>query len=106
MATQEKTSIGYVIELLKTPIPFLTPARARRRAARKNLAKKSEPYSQPFFLSGAIEKGSACKFAIGGEDFVIDNDTWIFGEVRYGATASVKGERRGNQNFAKKIVMN
>ena len=44
-----------------------------------------------FALNGVIKPGMDSKYAINGADFVIDDDTWVFGEIAYGNKAIIEG---------------
>jgi hypothetical protein len=96
-------------EILLTPIPlpsFGRPAArgsGRRAALRRRSSAPAAVSTQTFHLSGPLERGTNTKYAISGQDFVIDENTWIFGEFRLGAVAAVKGERQGEQHYAKKV---
>jgi hypothetical protein len=103
------STLDQIKDLLLTPIPlFGKPQRRtgvnRRRSPRRADAERA-PAPSAFHLTGPLEKGAYTKFASGGEDIVIDANTWIFGEFRLGSIAVVKGERIGSQNFAKKVTI-
>ncbi len=102
------TAFDMVRDILLTPIPlpsFGRPARrsGTRRPAVRRKASSSEAAARDFHLSGPLERGAQTKYAVGGQDLIINENTWIFGEFRLGAVAIVRGERVGAQNFAKKI---
>lgn len=104
------SALERVKEILFTPIPlFGKPSKGSRRRARRLPVRRAEASEKPirsqFHLTGVLGAGQTTKFAIAGEDIVIDEDTWIFGEVRLGGLATVKGEKIGAQNFAKKLTM-
>jgi len=101
------STFDQIKELLLTPIPlFGKPQRRSRMNRRKSPRREgAAPAPTSFHLSGPLEKGAQTKFSINGQDIVIDADTWIFGEFRLGSLATVKGERVGSQNFAKKVTI-
>lgn len=107
--TQVPSAMERMKEILLTPIPlpsFGRPAArgsGRRAALRRRSSAPAAVSTQTFHLSGPLERGTNTKYAISGQDFVIDENTWIFGEFRLGAVAAVKGERQGEQHYAKKV---
>ena len=68
---------------------------------------KKEILSQgpKFTLIGEITRGQSADYAINGEDFVIDSDARINGDLKIGAQANVRGNRIGDRNYAKKIFI-
>lgn len=60
---------------------------------------------RPFTLEGQIMRGNRGAFSVAGEDFVISNDTWIFGDVVVGALATVHGVTKNGERIARKIVV-
>jgi len=59
-----------------------------------------------FTLVGKVDRGIDSEFAINGEDFLIDADTRVSGEsLKLYSFANVRGERIGNRNYAKKILV-
>ena len=59
-----------------------------------------------FGLDGKLKPGMDSKYAINGADFVIDDDTWIFGDLAYGVRASVEGViSEAGERLAAKVVM-
>lgn len=70
-------------------------------------SRRGRPHSKPrerYAISGVLSRGSECQFAINGEDIEVDQYTWIFGEMRYGATARVTCENRGATTYALKVM--
>lgn len=49
------------------------------------------PGSTLMMLQGIIEPGQASAFSIQGVDFMIEDSTWIVGDVKLGAGAVIKG---------------
>lgn len=110
--SQNAGALSYMVELLFTPIPFLTRDKSKKRLhmrrariARKSANANPAVATRSFIMNGLLEKGTGTPFAIGGEDFVIDENTWVFGDVRVGTLATVRGERHGSKNYAKKVVI-
>lgn len=107
-------TLSVVYDILLSPVPFLPKGslipkhgriynrnkRQRRRALAEGISRTLN-----FTLKGEIDRGNLTKFSINGEDFVIDKDTWIFGEVRAGVVAVVKGVKIGGANFARKVMV-
>ncbi len=116
-------TLASVLDMLLKPIPYLPgnslisprpPSRnevKRRREKRKGkrqpaqLEGKMGETAQQFTLKGVIERGSRTPYALNGNDFSLDSDTWIFGEVRVGAEATVIGLRMSDVTYAKKIII-
>ena len=119
LAMSQTSPLDAVIDLLLTPVPFLPSAsfvyslrspKGRARPAPRRVVKSAgRPHGQPpvqgISVKGKLELGSATPYAVCGHDFVIDKDTWIFGEVRLGATAMVQLVRTPNGVHAKKLMV-
>ncbi len=58
-----------------------------------------------FSMIGELTKGRTTEFSVNGEDFVIDSDTRVSGTLRHGKSATIRGQRLGNRNYAKKIFI-
>ena len=81
---------------------FTTPPPQKRRKAAE--AARKSPAA--FNLKGELKPGQGSPFSVGGTDIIIDSDSWVFGELTYGATATVTGVRRsGGERYATKIVV-
>lgn len=91
-------------EVLTTPVtltgrPLSADELRRKRAAKarrrlKGILNPTETLEQraiQFTIQGRIEAGSQTPFAISGNDFAIDDGTWMLGKVSLGATVTVKG---------------
>jgi hypothetical protein len=60
-----------------------------------------------FMLEGKLAAGSGTHLSIDGHDLVMDQDTWIFGELSIGAHAKIRGIIiHGHQRLCKSIVVN
>ncbi len=60
-----------------------------------------------FVFEGDLQYGHSTDYAVHGVDIHINNDTWVFGDLRIGAQATVKGiYAKGDQAHAKKIIIN
>jgi hypothetical protein len=81
--------------------------RAAASAATKTAAAAAAQGSHAqFSLMGTLERGASSKFAVRGEEFVVDNNTWIFGQLNVGAEVMVQGVfRKGDERYAKKIIV-
>ena len=55
-------------------------------------------------VSGTLERGARTLFSVGGTDFIIDENTWVFGSLRIGSQVSVDIILKGNSPYAKKIA--
>ena len=58
-----------------------------------------------FTLVGEIERSSKGDYSINGENFVIDSDARINGDLAIGKQAEIRGHRIGGINYAKKIIV-
>lgn len=57
-------------------------------------------------IKGYIEPGSRTRYAIDSQDIVVDDDTWIFGNLKIGAKATVRAKIEGSDcGYAKSIVI-
>ena len=103
------STLEQIRDILLTPIPLFGKPQMRtalnRRKSPRRVGPERAPSPTTFDMTGPLEKGAYTKFSIGGEDIVIDGNAWIFGEFRLGSIATVKGERVGAQNFAKKVTI-
>ena len=83
----------------------------RKQRARKRMLGKSgslEFVNEPsqFILRGLIEEGDKSPFSVDGQDFIIEDATWVVGIVVPGALATIKGViERDGQHHAKSIVV-
>lgn len=99
---------------------FLTPAEIRQRRAekaRRSLHRKygirangastiSVAQLEPFNMQGKLEPGEDSAFSINGQDFVLDDSTWMIGELVFGARATIKGViNEHGERLAKSIVV-
>lgn len=69
------------------------------------IRKQIESGPPQFSLIGKLERGHDSEYAVNNEDFIIDSETRINGTLRMGESAMVRGDRIGNRNYAKKIVI-
>lgn len=121
----QNSALNSFVDFLFQPLPFIAPdsmlgrisfitrsgpqsRRARRRSAnaqyRSGKVLRADA-RDTLVETGCIQRGENATFSINGRDFVINPDTWIFGEVCVGASASVMLIRKGQQLSAKKIVI-
>jgi len=56
-------------------------------------------------FSGPLERGRESPFAIAGNDIHVTPDTWVFGNIEIGATATITAQHADGKFIAKKIVM-
>ena len=119
------SKLDYVVGILLTPVPLLPEhsfllrrapearlAEVRRKRAAARIAKSASvpssaraPRQEHSVLQGKLEPGRMTPFAIAGQDFVIDSDTWMFGEVRVGATAQVQVQYFNGDLHARKVLI-
>lgn len=69
------------------------------------IRKEIEAGPPQFSLIGELQKGQSADYSVNGEDFVIDAETRVTGELRVGRSVMVRGQRLGNRNYAKKIFV-
>ena len=84
------------------------PTPRTRRTARTNTpnAARRTGAKSHFNLKGVLKPGESTNFAVDGDEIVVDGDTWVFGDLVYGAKATVTGVFRPNgQRYATKIVL-
>ncbi len=58
-----------------------------------------------FTLIGTLEKGTKADYSINGEDLVVDSNARIVGNLKLGASVSARGDRIGDRNYAKVILV-
>jgi hypothetical protein len=58
-----------------------------------------------FSLIGKLERGDDSEYSVNKEDFIIDSETRINGDLKIGRSAMIRGNRIGNRNYAKKIII-
>ena len=56
-------------------------------------------------FAGPLERGRESPFAIAGNDIHVTPDTWVFGNIEIGATATITAQHVDGKFIAKKIVM-
>lgn len=65
--------------------------------------KAKKPPTSMFTLEGRLSPGQHSKYAINGQDFVLNEDTWVVGVPKLGVVAKVSGTVRSGQHFAKTV---
>lgn len=58
-----------------------------------------------FQCEGQLALNNSGEFAINGESFVIDSETWVFGDIKPGVQARVQGVTRGGVRRATKVTV-
>lgn len=101
---QKKGLLNDLSEILKRPVPGLSmldnilplskfgsalAATTHNKRGAKEEDKSSK--TRQFILQGKVERGTQTTFAVEGQDFVIDGNTWILGELSLGSFVRVKG---------------
>ncbi len=114
--------IESIIDTLKKPVPLpaflLTPIElsaltgkktsSKGKGSKKSVKRKAivKPQNLQFALEGPLTKGESSPFSINGYDLKTTADTWIFGELRIGAIAKVKGViMNGHERLCTSIVI-
>lgn len=59
----------------------------------------------PGVLQGNLGPGLETRFAVSGQDILVDDDSWIFGELKAGSEVRVTTAKRGVWTYARKIVV-
>ena len=117
----QNSTIDKFINILMSPVPLLPemsfiakkqelPPSLRRRIKQSRIKATQALNSQPAqtnveILSGKLTPGNGTTFAINGRDFHFDSNTWMFGEVRMGSSATVTVCLSSGNLYAKKIVV-
>ena len=106
-------------EVLSTPVtltgrPLSAEELRRKRAAKarrrlQDVLERGQTDTEQtvsFTLQGTIDLGPDSSFCIAGNNFVIDDGTWMLGKVALGATATVKGiVEADGKRIARSIVV-
>ena len=103
MVMQEDRSTGSasIWKLLNTPISQLITGVKAQPSAGGGKEKAKE-----LVLQGCIGRGTQTLYSVNGIDFAVQAETWIFGEVEYGAMAKVHCPiAPGRGRIASKIVI-
>jgi hypothetical protein len=69
------------------------------------IRKSIEAGPPQFSLIGEIQKGLKSDYSVNGEDFIIDSETRVTGELKIGKSVMIRGQRIGSRNYAKKIFV-
>lgn len=78
--------------LMPVELPFVTGGKNAKKKIKKNaVGRSSASKTLQFALEGPLGRGEHTAFAINGYDLKTTADTWIFGQLRVGAYAKVKG---------------
>lgn len=111
-----------VIDVLKTPVPlpeilvkpieipaFRAPSigkkSSRKRKTKIQAMRKSSPDAGNFVMEGILEHGSNTLFAVNNVDLFTTPDTWVFGELRVGCHARIKGAIVAGERQCTSIVV-
>ena len=70
----------------------------------KDKKSKSAEYDG-YFITGELHQGNETRYAVGHQDIVVDDSTWVFGELKIGSIVRVSGEHRGTWVYAKRIMI-
>lgn len=114
--TQPVPGLGFLDAALPMP-SFLNGGRMKRSRAQKRVAKrqprreettaeKDRSKGAQFSVEGPIVPGKETRYSIDGVDFTVGADTWIFGDLKLGAHARVRGPVQFNgERHATHIVI-
>lgn len=106
--------VGYMKEILFSPLPgFSAPTVKVKKRIQTKKVNKDIDVGKPalkakagqFLIEGLIECGKKSRFMIADKEFDIDANTWIIGNVEYGAFARVKGVAQGEKKIATQLVI-
>ncbi len=67
--------------------------------------RKRRATDDSFYTTGELCKGNETRFAVGNKDIVLDDSTWVFGELRLGAMVRVVGDHYGTWVQARKVII-
>ena len=68
-------------------------------------ADKPKVIQNRFDIEGRLSAGSGSLFSVENQDFIIDDNTWILGDLKYGAHAKVKGSiDKIGRKYARTII--
>lgn len=106
--------LDYVLDLFFKPIPVLSKSKnaAQKSQPQKNsglvkaAGKKGEPSkvtASIVSLQGTVEPGGQTAFSVQGKDFVIDGNTWMFGELQMGTNVEVQAVLSAGVLKARKV---
>ena len=92
--------------LLSTDITRLSRAERRRRECERRGVHLSVSSERQYVLQGILGTGAAGNFAVNGSDVEIDESTWVFGDLEYGAhVTAMIGEQADGRRKVKKIII-
>ena len=91
---------------LDSSLPFKSSKGKRRAAKRRRVTPREQAAPAGLTeLNGEITSGRNTRLSIGGVDFTVEASTWIIGEVRFGATARVKGTHHSEGHIVASSVV-
>ena len=105
MQTAKEDSLWRRIPIiLTTPVSELFGG--KRDSETKRRAQPAATDHRALTLEGAIARGKETNYAVNGVDFAVREETWVFGELEYGAKAKVfYALLNGKGRVAQKIVI-
>lgn len=103
-----KSDLRTIISAVSSPSDKLKNARKKRRRRRRSSSRKRarpEKATRNFELKGKLSAGKSLEFSIDGQDFYIDDFTFIIGEPEIGTLdVVVKGTIDSMSNYRAKLV--
>ena len=93
---------------MNTPPGFISTFFQNRALPRDNMAAlRGYHHPQPasYHVTGILGHGMDTRYAVDGEDIVVNDATWVFGDLEIGAMARVSLQQRGSWKSATKILM-
>ena len=82
---------------------------AKRKVTMQGLmpanADKPKVVQNRFDIEGRLSAGRENLFSVDNQDFIIDDNTWILGDLKYGSNAKVKGSiDKIGRKYARTII--
>jgi hypothetical protein len=94
------------LSLLSRDITRRSRADRRRRECQRRGVHLSINSEQRYLLQGILGRGSSSNFSVNGNDVVLDQDSWVFGELLIGAHVSALiSEQTDGIRKVKKIIV-
>lgn len=83
--------------------------KARRERVRMQALKKvrdagDRENEDRYSLTGTLSRGRETPYSVDGEDIIIDEGTWMFGDLELGSRVTVTCVNRGLEIYARKVV--
>ena len=91
--------------LLSMDITRRSRADRRRRECERRGIRLSVNSEHRYLLQGILGRGKSGNFSVNGSDVVLDQDSWVFGELTTGANVSALISEQDGVRKVKKIIV-